>query len=996
MRKSIIKLLGVLFMSIAFLVGLALTVLVLALPSVSFAQDSLTVLREGKGLADRRDSFLYGENGKWILETVVTGKDGWPEIQSKKIFDRWPMGAQVLGERSRSARTALTHRLPTPDRELRSNLGSIWEATETWSWDWEVRYGDWVRQNVDKHFMERFNIATDCADVAISLRWIFARIHKLPMVNRIGAGAWFTNRSLRAEWANLPTHADWEKDQRFLKALDYLLDHAYTHTLFEDSYPIQISPQFILPGGHHLTLFGESGHTNFLSQVSQSNDEVPVVTLNGTVPRAVRELAEYIYMAYAAVPDQSAMLRIRWPILEVDRAGLVDSVNMPGYSLEQFAPDFVQAPRTQFWEEVYHRINPSFDLQVLGINVLKTLVTLFQQRVQVVEDGWKACQTRGCAPGTPEWEAWSTPSRDGRILDTIGTYILVSSWIVDKTALDTELNRVVLDHEGLPLSLRQLIWAWQEGLFSSDPNVSPRLRWGVHPDVFAERIMNETTSALQERESWAQKNFQCQGPGCEWGSVLYISESGAAGDKRLWAQDLKRAQYCGVFPGPGCDGLRLALTAQSQSVAGQIHSLWDWLDQSFHFVSDPRVPEAVKWNGATDLLQEIPLPAGHVALSVDDQWAFTDNGAKFSLFLPDGTEWTPPSQQKILGADFSKRQVFLQTGTELVVFDPSQASEVARMDLGETPIEARGHGNFIFAQSLTRKYWIARESGGLTVRQIWEGANLLTQNDSLVVLSLGSTVYLLDFAKDRVISADLGVTNLFFAAAIGGDYFLSGYGKTFLLRADGSSRLMFENEYLILAGLMGRSFISYDMSGGIKLSSFDADWNLIESEELGQVANWGQNVLATQKTGERTRQFEARAGEIHELPSLAKNTFYKATTDQYYLMAGPSSHLRVVDRNTNQELLAVTGQEARFTTGKGSEHFLIVKNTDQGADEYALMDVEKPHRFSILSGMSLEVLPGDYRSPTAFALFKNGRSLWVTETARELGFSRRLKRARQK
>jgi hypothetical protein len=100
---------------------------------------------------------------------------------------------------------------------------------------------------VCEEFFYKNKVATDCADVAIAARWIFARIHKMPAAQTLAEpNVLFSNESFRNAWSDLPTHEDWTQDQLFRVALDYVLDNTYTHTLWKDSCSIHISqPTFL-------------------------------------------------------------------------------------------------------------------------------------------------------------------------------------------------------------------------------------------------------------------------------------------------------------------------------------------------------------------------------------------------------------------------------------------------------------------------------------------------------------------------------------------------------------------------------------------------------------------------------------------------------------------------------------------------------------------------------------------------------------------------------
>ena len=63
-----------------------------------------------------------------------------------------------------------------------SDDGSVYRVgNHRWNDAYEVKFGDWVKENVDKDFFVRHDIVTDCADAALAVRAIFARIHHLPV-----------------------------------------------------------------------------------------------------------------------------------------------------------------------------------------------------------------------------------------------------------------------------------------------------------------------------------------------------------------------------------------------------------------------------------------------------------------------------------------------------------------------------------------------------------------------------------------------------------------------------------------------------------------------------------------------------------------------------------------------------------------------------------------------------------------------------------------------
>ncbi len=421
---------------------------------------------------------IYQSGGHWILEEIARGKDSWPELVRREIFSTESAARKAIVEWSNGRPLIRSHALPKTDRELRSDNPEdvIWQAKEKWTWDWEIRFAQWIEREVDTDFMVRYGVATDCADVAYALRWIFARMHGLEMASRLSSGPLFTHRSLREEWKSLPTADEWHEDQRFRAALDYLLDMTYTHTLWEDSYPVEITPEAVLAGGYHLYLYGTSGHTQILWRIGRDPDTFPIVTINSTVPQEVRPLFTMIFTVYNTDPERSALLRFRWPDFRGQQVRLIEQEHMPHYSQEQFHGEF----SSDFWRAVYARINPDFDLNLGAQGILKQLKDLYEKRVVIVEEGYAVCSRNPCRVGTPEWEKWSTPIRDGRILNNVYAYQQISPAITDWSKILPLLRSIILNLQGSDFSLEDLMWHWMNWMYSSDPNDPPAVRWGLY------------------------------------------------------------------------------------------------------------------------------------------------------------------------------------------------------------------------------------------------------------------------------------------------------------------------------------------------------------------------------------------------------------------------------------------------------------------------------------------------------------------------------------
>lgn len=423
------------------------------------------------------EHYLYFEGGRWHVNVITKDSSGWPQLNQARTFDsEGEAHAFIIASGARVAPLKVAQ----PGRELRGRAGSeLWSVTNQWDWDWEIKFGQWVSSELHTGWWKNYGLATDCADVVFTARWIFARINGLPMANSLASGQWFTHRSVKPEWETLPTAPEWHKDQKFLAALNYLESVTYTHTLWNDSYPIAINSRAFIPGTYHLHLTSESGHTLLVHSVGLQPDEVPVTVLYSNIPSEVRELWAAVFLETESDAGGNGFVHMRWPQWAGEVVSLVPAAQMPNYSLEQFAANFIRPPRTAFWQEVFYRLNPRANFEKIALKTLQQILDSFHTRVVVVEKGWAVCSVTPCLKGSKEWELWSTPSRDGRLMGNINVFDELMVQIGDYSKFTSLLAKKVVTVEGQTLNLSETIGIWQNGLYSSDPNDPPPVRWGI-------------------------------------------------------------------------------------------------------------------------------------------------------------------------------------------------------------------------------------------------------------------------------------------------------------------------------------------------------------------------------------------------------------------------------------------------------------------------------------------------------------------------------------
>lgn len=381
---------------------------------------------------------------------------------------------------------------------------SVWTVTNHWNEEWEQKYAEWVGKNFDKTFFIKNNLSTDCADVAYALRWIFSRNNGLPAHGTLaGSGVVVTQDSMKAEWEILATHSDWNKDKRFLAALNWLLDNVYTKTLHKDTFPVKLTKDTVKPG--LINLLG--GHTEIVAKVSYDPSEVPVELLSSTMPRAVRELFSRPFVDENITPEEDGgLLRFRWP---VKNGGwkLTEKKSMPLYSEEQYAENFCEdEPHFSFC--LFKKLGMTFKPELIIQKVQNGLMESLKMREDVVKNGFVYCETHDCSPGTQAWEDWSTPTRDGRMKAAF-----ISADNLAQDLYQDELYDNWLSSTQIPASDLKLVDFFKRmksDFLSSDPRDSIDQRWARSHDAIFKTVNGRFKNFQSQRAVLVEKASYCR------------------------------------------------------------------------------------------------------------------------------------------------------------------------------------------------------------------------------------------------------------------------------------------------------------------------------------------------------------------------------------------------------------------------------------------------------------------------------------------------------
>lgn len=452
----------------------------------------------------------YHNQGKWFLEEYLVRPGKLQEKIQQLQFSN-------LSEMYQYKNTHYLNLLKSdfePEYSSTEDVNSfIWEATGSWNLEWEEKYSNWLIQEFTPDFFQKYQISTDCADVAFALRWIFARINGLPAANTLAATeVIFSHESMKEEWRDLPRSSEWYNDQLFMTALKYLLENAYTGTLNIDTYPIEITRDSFKIGTIHLL----GGHTQIIAQIDYSGSAAPIRKYSSTVPSAIRVLDdEIMFDSDATSKEDGGIVRMRWPVKADGTWSLVPKKEMPLYSLEQYDEDFLGESGNFTMAIIEHLKIPFVPAKVIheaGQTLLDKIVT----REAIVRGGYEFCKINDCEEGSFNYEEYSTPTRDGRIaklFDTINE--LVGMWTDFDRKLPTKWKKFLaeskLEIEGIvrPLSDYQDLFRYK--LLSYHPEDSIEERWAMGKEAVFSAFSKKITRILDKRQKRIIAGIGCIG-----------------------------------------------------------------------------------------------------------------------------------------------------------------------------------------------------------------------------------------------------------------------------------------------------------------------------------------------------------------------------------------------------------------------------------------------------------------------------------------------------
>jgi len=390
-----------------------------------------------------------------------------------------------------------------------SSYASIWDATNSWTLEAEERYNAWVKSDSvhTKIFQDKnspyYGIKVDCADTAYALRAIFSFENQLPYKiknpsYRPGSKtpAFFTNEM--NNWDKLA-----KPEARVVGFLNLVGGALGTEQMsLNDTFPLKVKST--TSGDFFMYKINSNGkairHAYIIKDVTPvGNFDLIYSTQARKKDDQPLNLQKNQELSHAPQVNWG-FKRFRWP----EHYGTTQVSEENGYSLEQY-----EWAKTLSERDFFKRVKKTLAQETESDDALidrrlKDLCSKLKERVDSVKAGYeysvkiKRCMDYG------EYDAYSTPNRDGHIREEISKLEEQYKEIV-KDGTDNEINPVnfrllqlifakkfdvsgktELDQycqveykEGSVLDIYSIVQSFKNKKTSFHPNDGIDLRWGV-------------------------------------------------------------------------------------------------------------------------------------------------------------------------------------------------------------------------------------------------------------------------------------------------------------------------------------------------------------------------------------------------------------------------------------------------------------------------------------------------------------------------------------
>lgn len=308
---------------------------------------------------------------------------------------------------------------------------AVWETENQWNLSWETKYQDWIKSDSYTRHMFQKNgplgeVKTDCADAVFGARIIFSYLHKLPFAVGNTTGDRTDHYSLVSNELNI-----WdglEEKYRVARFIEYIGETVGTDYLARHA-TFSLNPKMINAGDTYI-YNKQSSHAYMIKTVEATGNQR---LWWSTTPKAIRELSEKVGLPgsdFSSAPW--GYRRFKWPEQLNEPASTITEEQ--GYSPLQY--ELAEKEKENILKAIkgLRAVNVE-NLPETIQRYFKNICMAMQDRVGIVNLANEyVTQNGGKCLNRAEFDDYSTPTRDNRILEEIED--LISIW-----------NEALLNHQ---------------------------------------------------------------------------------------------------------------------------------------------------------------------------------------------------------------------------------------------------------------------------------------------------------------------------------------------------------------------------------------------------------------------------------------------------------------------------------------------------------------------------------------------------------------------
>ncbi len=424
------------------------------------------------------------------------------------------------------------------------------------------------------------------------------------------------------------------------------------------------------------------------------------------------------------------------------------------------------------------------------------------------------------------------------------------------------------------------------------------------------------------------------------------------------------------------------LKNQSVTSGERTLSLSDWLVAATHFNSDPRHSGDRRFEGFTQEFAHHFFGGEQPGfISKHENLFFDGNQTLYQLNGAVKTPWVMTSGEQMLDLDSRDGWIWTKSA-ELVIARHSADGRAYEFALSSSAMLAYAFGSNLLVSDENGVYLLKVSSAGIEQANHVPHAGFSRVDNGLAILSQESSAALVDLSTGSIVALpEQPIVTL--ALRRVDDHHLIRYVSPSLNRpvckligADGSVADLTSSGDCI--NYAPENQVGIFNVGGRAIRREFRDGALLREEDVGGLGEYYSDGLVKTTHNGRFRYFCFGANRIEEIAKPSNVLDITACNENYLIEAIDMRNWRVRLRNSGEVVLRSEGYMG-FASEYSGEHFVVTSANNMTTDEvFGLIDLKRPERFSILTGVPIWRDWGAHQDRfSGLVVQKTGQAVWL-------------------